>query len=144
MDFLQRIEELDGVRTDRLGLADVDVVTIADLKHASPALTFDLLVDFRAQIDLAQHLREHAVAQAQRRVAKAAEVEALQQAGVDLRAADDDLRATRADAGHRFALGVGHLDQLVGKAADVGRGCIPRPDPHKSLGNSLPDGQLGG
>ena len=66
-----------------------------------------------ARILFGEHLGQHAVAQAERRVAKAVQVEALEQFGEDLRAGDDDLGAARTDAGNGFALGQGHFGELA-------------------------------
>ena len=75
-----------------------------------------------ARILLGQHLRQNAVAQAQRRVAKARQPEALQQLRIDLRAGHDDLRAARPDARHRLALRQRHLGELRGQLAHQLRG----------------------
>ena len=45
-----------------------------------------------------RHLRQQAVAQAQRRIAKALEMAAIQQFVIDDRAGDNDFRAPRTDA----------------------------------------------
>ena len=84
-------------------------------QHSRPALLLNLLVDRRPQVHLRQHLRQHPVAQPQRRVAESLQPEPLQQTRIHHRAADNDLRPLRPDPGHRRPLRVVHLHQPVGK-----------------------------
>ena len=98
--------------------AEIDAVAPRRGQHALPALVLELAMDlWRA------HPARPASAPGCRRASPAAnsenrQVKALQHLGKDLRAGDDDLRAARADAGHRFALGQGHAGHLAGQFAD--------------------------
>ncbi len=62
----------------------IDAVAARRGQHALPALVLKLAMRLGARVLLGQHLRQNAVAQAQRRVAEAAQAEALKHLGVDL------------------------------------------------------------
>ena len=119
---LQLAEELHGMGAHRLGLAGIDAVAPRRGQHALPSLVLELAMGFGAGILLGQHLRQNAVAQAERRIAEARQPEGLENFGIDLRAGDDDLGAPRPDAGHRLALGERHFGEFGGQLAHRSRG----------------------
>ena len=114
---LQLAKKLQRVRAHRLGLARIDAIAPRRRQHALPALVLELAMRRGARVLLGQHLRQDAVAQPQRRIAKARQPEALQQLGEYLRSGHDNLRPPRPDARHRFALGQRHLGELAGQLA---------------------------
>jgi hypothetical protein len=111
----------------------VHAVAPAHLQHPLPALVLDLPVHRRAQIDIGQHLRQNPVLQPQRRVAKALQPHALQQAGIHQRAADHNLRPPWPDPRNRCALSIVHLRQPVRQPAHLRCLGHARLDAHKAL-----------
>ena len=63
-----------------------------------PAFGLDLLSGARAAIIVGRHLGQNSIAQAQRRIAKAFQAQALQQFVIDSGSGDDDLGPPRSDA----------------------------------------------
>ena len=76
----------------------VDVVVFHRLHDRFPSFGFDLLARAGAAVIIGGHLREDAIAQAERRIAEPFEVEAVQQFVVDSGPSDNNFCAARADA----------------------------------------------
>src|ERR1700749_4218791 len=77
-----------------------------------PALEFDLPAGASAAIVVGRHLRQNAVAQAERRVAETFQTKAIEKFLINRGAGDDDLGAARSDAFDFSAFG----DRLAGQA----------------------------
>jgi creatinine amidohydrolase/Fe(II)-dependent formamide hydrolase-like protein len=76
----------------------VDVIVIDCFQDRFPAFRFDLPAGARAAIVVGCHLREDAVAQAERRIAKTFEMQAVQQFLKNGRTGNNDLSSPRPDA----------------------------------------------
>src|SRR6266567_3661322 len=76
----------------------VDLVMVDSLHDRLPSFGLDLPSGAGAAIVVGRHLGENSIAQSQRRIAEALEMESLQQFLIDGRAGNDNLRAARADA----------------------------------------------
>ena len=98
-----------------------------------PAFRFNGASRTRAAVVVRCHLRQNAVAQSERGVAKAGEMAALQQFRISHCAGANDFRASRADARDLLPLFQRQARDLFGDAAhhlasSVGRGpALPRP-----------------
>ena len=80
-----------------------------------------------------QHLRQHAIPQPQRRVAKPLQPQPLQQARIHQRAADDNLRPPWPNPRNRLALRIVHLRQPVRQLPNIGRIRRQRSHPLETL-----------
>ena len=89
----------------------VDAIVMHGLLQRIPTFGLDLAAGARAAIVFRGHLREQAIAKAERRVAKRTKLAALDQFAVDHRARDNDFGPARPDAYNLFPL-------FEGKAAD--------------------------
>ena len=70
-------KELRCVLAHRLGLLRINAIRAAGFKHGLPAVALELLMGRGARVLFGKHLRENAVAQAHRRIAKARRADRL-------------------------------------------------------------------
>ena len=110
---LEQVEELQRELAHVFGVADVNALPPRGaLKHIAP-VRMKLPMRRAVLVELGGHLRQQAIAQAQRREVEATAPSRAKQRRVNRRACNDDLRSLRVDALERGTLVEFHLRQMV-------------------------------
>src|SRR3974390_1586153 len=80
------------------GMLAVDAIVVDRFHNRFPSFRFDLPTGARGAVVISRHLRENAIAQAERGIAKTAKVEAVKQFVIDRGARNNDFGAAWSDA----------------------------------------------